>query len=157
MKANNETIYYSYVETPTGTLKIEATDRRIRSLTFASEAGPSFPNDLCEEAAEALRDYFSGKRRAFDLPLEKAASPFAEKVYEATKNIPFGEVRCYGEIARAVGSPSAARAVGRALSKNPHMIAVPCHRVVYKDGSVGHYAGGDEKKRALLAFERGVS
>lgn len=157
MKANNETMYYAFVETPAGVIKIEATDRTILSLTFVEDMGASHPNVLCEKAAAALHDYFSGKGRSFDLPLEKAASPFAEKVYEATKNIPFGEVRSYGEIARAVGSPGAARAVGRALAKNPHMIVVPCHRVVYEDGSVGHYAGGDEKKRALLAFERGVS
>lgn len=148
MKEKNETIYYSYVETPAGVIKIEATDRTIRSLTFVEDMGASHPNVLCEKAAAALRDYFSGKGRSFDLPLEKAASPFAEKVYEATKNIPFGEVLSYGEIARAVG---------RALAKNPHMIVVPCHRVVYASGEAGHYAGGDEKKRALLAFERGVS
>lgn len=157
MKANNETMYYSYVETPAGVVKIEATDRTILSLTFVEDMGASHPNVLCEKAAAALRDYFSGKGRSFDLPLEKAASPFAEKVYEAAKNIPFGEVLSYGEIARAVGSPGAARAVGRALAKNPHMIVVPCHRVVYASGEAGHYAGGDEKKRALLAFERGVS
>lgn len=157
MKANNESIYYSFVETPAGVMKIEATYRTIRSLTFVEDMGASHPNALCEKAAAALHDYFSGKGRSFDLPLEKAASPFAEKVYEATKNIPFGEVRSYGAIARAVGAPGAARAVGRALSKNPYIIVVPCHRVVYASGEAGHYAGGDEKKRALLAFERGVS
>ena len=150
-------IYRAFVETPVGTVKIEATDRAILSLIFVSERGPEFENALCEKACEALREYFSGKKKTFDLPLEKASSPFAEKVYAETKKIPFGETMSYGAIARAIGSPSAARAVGVALSKNPHMIAVPCHRVVYKDGSVGHYAGGDEKKRALLAFERGVS
>lgn len=157
MKAKNETMYYAFVQTPAGVMKIEATDRTILSLTFVEDMGVSHPNVLCEKVAAALHDYFSGKRRAFDLPLEKAASPFAEKVYEETKKIPFGEVRCYGEIARAVGSPGAARAVGRALAKNPHIIVVPCHRVVYASGEAGHYAGGDEKKRAILAFERGVS
>lgn len=157
MKAKNETVYFAYIDTPVGTIKIEATDRLILSLTFASEAGPSNPNARCEEAAEALRTYFSGKRKTFDLPLKEASSAFAKKVYAETKKIPFGETRCYADIARAVSSPGAARAVGVALSKNLHIIAVPCHRVVYKDGSVGHYAGGDEKKRALLAFERGVS
>lgn len=157
MKTKNETIYVAYIDTPVGGIKIEATDRLILSLTFASEVGPSNPNDLCEEAVQALRAYFSGKRKTFDLPLKEASSAFAKKVYAETKKIPFGERRCYADIARAVGSPGAARAVGVALSKNPHIIAVPCHRVVYKDGSVGHYAGGDEKKRALLAFERGVS
>lgn len=150
-------IYRAFVETPVGTIKIEATDRAILSLVFVSERGPAFKNALCEKACEALREYFSGKRKTFDLPLEKASSSFAEKVYAETKKIPFGETASYGAIARAIGSPGSARAVGAALSKNPHMIAVPCHRVVYKDGSVGHYAGGDEKKQALLAFERGVS
>lgn len=150
-------IYRAFVETPVGMIKIEATDRAILSLVFVSERGPAFKNALCEKACEALREYFSGKRKTFDLPLEKASSSFAEKVYAETKKIPFGETMSYGAIARAIGSPGSARAVGAALSKNPHMIAVPCHRVVYKDGSVGHYAGGDEKKQALLDFERGVS
>lgn len=150
-------IYRTFVETPVGMIKIEATDRAILSLVFVSERGPAFKNALCEKACEALREYFSGKRKTFDLPLEKTSSPFAEKVYAETKKIPFGETMSYGAIARAIGSPGSARAVGAALSKNPHMIAVPCHRVVYKDGSVGHYAGGDEKKQALLDFERGVS
>lgn len=151
------TIYRAFVETPVGTIKIEATDNAVLSLIFVDEAGPSDKNALCAEAEKALQAYFSGEKKPFDLPLDEASSPFAEKVYAETKKIPFGETASYGVIARAIGSPGAARAVGVALSKNPHMIAVPCHRVVYKDGSVGYYAGGDEKKQALLAFERGVS
>ena len=98
MKTKNETTYNAYIDTPVGAIKIEATDRLILSLTFAPEAGPSNPNDLCEEATEALRAYFSGKRKTFDLPLKEASSAFAKKVYAETKKIPFGERRCYGDI-----------------------------------------------------------
>ena len=81
-------IYRAFVETPVGTIKIEATDRAILSLVFVSERGPAFKNALCEKACEALREYFSGKRKTFDLPLEKASSSFAEKVYAETKKSP---------------------------------------------------------------------
>lgn len=88
MKTKNETIYVAYIDTPLGAIKIEATDRLIFSLTFASEAGPSNPNDLCEEAAEALRAYFSGKRKTFDLPLKEASSAFAKKSTPKRRKFP---------------------------------------------------------------------
>lgn len=152
-----EPIFEAFVETPVGRIKITADDERILSIDFTDDAPAACGNALCERAAEELREYFSGKRKTFDLPLKKAPSAFAQRVYEEAMKIPFGETASYGELARAAGSPGAARAVGTALSKNPHIIVVPCHRVIRQNGEPGRYTGGDEKKIALLAFEGAVS
>lgn len=152
-----EPIYEALVETPVGRIKITADDERILSIDFTDDASAACGNALCERAAEELREYFSGKRKTFDLPLKNAPSTFAQRVYDEAMKIPFGETASYGELARAAGSPGAARAVGTALSKNPHIIVVPCHRVIRQNGEPGRYTGGDEKKIALLAFEGAVS
>lgn len=151
-----EPIYEAFVETPVGRIKITADDERILSIDFTDDAPAAGGNALCERAAEELREYFSGKRKTFDLPLKKAPSAFAQRVYDEARKIPFGETASYGELARAAGFPGAARAVGTALSKNPHIIVVPCHRVIRQNGEPGRYTGGDEKKIALLAFEGAV-
>lgn len=151
-----EPIYNAFVETPVGRIKITADDELILSIDFTDDAPAAGGNELCERAAEELREYFSGKRKTFDLPLKKASSAFAQRIYEEAMKIPFGETASYGELARAAGSPGAARAVGTALSKNPHIIVVPCHRVIRQNGEPGRYTGGDEKKIALLAFEGAV-
>ena len=152
-----EPIFEAIVETPVGRIKITADDDVILSIDFTDDAPAASGHALCERAARELREYFSGKRKTFDLPLKKAASAFAQRVYDEARKIPFGETASYGELARSAGSPGGARAVGSALSKNPHIIVVPCHRVVYASGEPGHYTGGDEKKLALLAFEGAVS
>lgn len=152
-----EPIFEAFVETPVGRIKITADDDVILSIDFTDDAPAAGGNALCERAAEELREYFSGKRKTFDLPLKKAPSAFAQRIYEEAMKIPFGETASYGELARAAGSPGAARAVGTALSKNPHIIVVPCHRVIRQNGEPGRYTGGDEKKIALLAFEGAVS
>ena len=157
MKKKEHGLYASVIETPVGRIKITADDALILSIDFTDDAPVSSGNALCERAAEELREYFSGKRKTFDLPLKKAPSAFAQKVYDEARKIPFGETASYGELARAAGSPGAARAVGTALSKNPHIIVVPCHRVIRQNGEPGRYTGGDEKKIALLAFEGAVS
>ena len=156
MKKQKRNLYASVIETPVGKIKITADDALILSIDFTDDA-PAAGNALCERAAEELREYFSGKRKTFDLPLKKAPSAFAQRVYDEAMKIPFGETASYGELARAAGSPGAARAVGTALSKNPHIIVVPCHRVIRQNGEPGRYTGGDEKKIALLAFEGAVS
>lgn len=152
-----EPIFEAFVETPVGRIKITADDDVILSIDFTDDAPAAGGNALCERAAEELREYFSGKRKTFDLPLKNAPSTFAQRVYDEAMKIPFGETASYGELARAAGSPGAARAVGTALSKNPHIIVVPCHRVIRQNGEPGRYTGGDEKKIALLAFEGAVS
>jgi AraC family transcriptional regulator of adaptative response/methylated-DNA-[protein]-cysteine methyltransferase len=102
-----------------------------------------------------LREYFSGERRDFTVPLVYPGTPFQVKVWNALRAIPFGETISYEELARRVGSPAGQRAVGHANGQNPLAILIPCHRVVNKDGKLGGYGGGLWRKRLLLGLERG--
>lgn len=104
-----------------------------------------------------LGEYFSGARRTFDLKIFPIATEFGRRVLEATGRIPYGETVSYGEIAVAIGVPSAGRAVGRALAANPLPIVIPCHRVVGRDGSLVGFGGGLALKSWLLAHERGLA
>jgi len=101
----------------------------------------------------ALDAYFSGRAVAFDVPLAPTGTPFQRAVWTALRDIPFGATASYAEIARRIGRPRAVRAVGAANARNPIAIFVPCHRVIGSDGSLTGYAGGLERKRALLALE----
>jgi len=103
--------------------------------------------------AEALRAYFAGETRSFDLPVAPSGTPFQKRVWRELARIPYGETVTYGELARRVGRPGAARAVGRANATNPISLVLPCHRVVGSNGTLTGYAGGLERKRALLAHE----
>lgn len=112
---------------------------------------------LVRQALEQLTEYFLGKRRTFDVPLDQhALSDFARKVHQALVNVPYGSVVTYGELAALVGSPRAARAVGRVMSSNPFPLIVPCHRVVNVGGGIGQYsaANGARTKAWLIDFER---
>ncbi len=108
------------------------------------------------EAERQLEAYFSGKLLHFDLPLEPSGTEWQLSVWRALEDIGFGETRSYGDIARAVGKPTAARAVGSANHANPLPVVVPCHRVIGADGSLTGYGGGLDLKARLLAHERGV-
>jgi len=107
-----------------------------------------------ELTADQLAEYFAGKRREFDLPLAPRGTGFQEKVWRALLAIPFGETRSYGEIAKAIGRPSASRAVGAANGRNPISIIIPCHRVIGSTGELTGYGGGMDNKRWLLDHER---
>ena len=110
-----------------------------------------------QQALDQLAEYFSGKRRTFDVPLDNGPlSEFARKVHQALCTVPCGAVVTYGELAARAGSPRAARAVGRVMSSNPFPLLVPCHRVVNGDGSLGRYsaAHGTDSKAWLIDFER---
>jgi methylated-DNA-[protein]-cysteine S-methyltransferase len=102
-----------------------------------------------------LEEYFAGERRTFDVRLAPEGAPFEREVWRALEEIPYGETVSYGEIARRVGQPGAARAVGTANGRNPIAVIVPCHRVIGADGSLTGYGGGLERKRLLLELERG--
>lgn len=106
-------------------------------------------------AIEQFGAYFAGDLKTFDLPLAPNGSEFQLRVWAALRDIPYGETRTYGEIAAAIGSPKASRAVGLANGRNPIGIVVPCHRVIGADGSLTGYGGGIERKRALLDLEAG--
>ena len=107
-----------------------------------------------DEARRQLAAYFDGTRRDFELPLDwSLVGDFGRRVLGRTAAIPFGQVSTYGEVARAIGSPGAARATGNALGANPIPIVVPCHRVLAAGGALGGYTGGTERKEALLRIE----
>jgi len=142
---------------PVGWLTIEATDQGVMGIAFG-ERGPVQPavstlaRGHLEAAKKALADYFAGTPP--HLPaLDLQGSDFQRTVWRALLEIPFGEVRSYGELALALGRPGAARAVGAANGKNPVVILIPCHRVVAAQGRLGGYSGGLEVKRKLLAHE----
>jgi methylated-DNA-[protein]-cysteine S-methyltransferase len=106
-------------------------------------------------AARQLDAYFIGRLRTFDLPLAPAGTPFQQRVWSALRDIPFGETRSYGHLAKVIGKPSAMRAVGAANGRNPIAIVVPCHRVIGADGSLTGFGGGIERKKFLLGLEQG--
>lgn len=116
-------------------------------------APPTRPPVL-EEVRRQLREYFAGRRVAFHLPLDAAGTAWQTAVWSAMSAIPYGETVTYGEIARGLGRPSAARAVGHAAGQNPLPIVVPCHRVIGADGGLRGYGGGLDAKQRLLALER---
>ncbi|HEY1688476.1 MAG TPA: methylated-DNA--[protein]-cysteine S-methyltransferase [Solirubrobacteraceae bacterium] len=103
---------------------------------------------------EQLDAYFAGELDCFDLDLATVGSPFQERIWTALREIPYGQTATYGELAREIGHDGSARAAGMACGRNPIAIVVPCHRVVGASGSLTGYAGGIERKRALLAHER---
>jgi methylated-DNA-[protein]-cysteine S-methyltransferase len=119
--------------------------------------GPGWAEDAGDPvlgaAAAQLAGYFAGERRAFELPLAPVGTPFQREVWRRIWGVGYGRTSTYGELATALGRPAAARAVGAATGRNPLAILVPCHRVVGRDGSLTGYAGGLERKRALLGLE----
>lgn len=108
-------------------------------------------------AVRQLDEYFSGARRVFDFPIELYGTPFRLRVWRALTTIGYGEIMSYGELARRIGQPKAARAVGGAAHNNPVPIAVPCHRLVGSDGSLTGFACGLDMKAYLLRLEAGAS
>ena len=125
--------------------------------------GPAVGSSWAEDSlafgdvARQLDEYFAGMRATFDLPLAPAGTPFQRRVWAELASIPQGMTVTYGELARRVGHPGAARAVGAAVARNPISIVVPCHRVVGSDGTLTGYAGGVARKAFLLALERAAT
>lgn len=119
---------------------------------------PDPDTDAPHGAVRQLDEYFAGRRRTFELPLDwRFVDGFPKAALEATRRIPYGEVASYGEVAIMAGSPGAARAVGTACARTPFSIVVPVHRVVRADGSIGEYGGHPEVKHFLLDLENGVA
>lgn len=108
---------------------------------------------LSDECAIELELYSEGKLTSFSVPLRVVGSVFEQKVWQELNQIPYAQVRSYAQIAQNIENPRASRAVGTACSKNPILILIPCHRVVRSDGGLGGYAGGVERKAALLEIE----
>ncbi|WP_136248320.1 methylated-DNA--[protein]-cysteine S-methyltransferase [Halomonas borealis] len=139
-----------------GLIRLSACPDGLTEITFVMEAdAPAHPNAHTDQARAQLAEYFAGARQAFDLPLEPAGTDFQRRVWQALATIPFGETRCYAEIAEQLGCKGGQRAVGAANGKNPLSIVVPCHRVIGSDGRLTGYAGGIGRKQWLLAHEAG--
>jgi methylated-DNA-[protein]-cysteine S-methyltransferase len=106
-----------------------------------------------DDAVEQLDAYFAGELTEFDLELDLDGTAFNRQVWTALRDIPYGETRSYGDIARVIGSPGASRAVGAANGRNPIAIVIPCHRVIGASGALTGYGGGLDRKRQLLELE----
>lgn len=141
-------------------LLLAAGEAGVRLIEFRRERAldgvenPNYP--LLLKTAEQLRSYFAGELREFSLPLDPQGTEFQLRVWRQLETIPYGSTRSYSEIARAVGSPKAVRAVGAANGANPISIVVPCHRVIGSSGKLVGYGGGLPVKQRLLALERGA-
>ena len=145
-------------DSPVGPLTLVSDGERLVGLYFAGWSPPAgalrASDDLLTATARQLDAYFGGRLRRFDVPLGLAGTPFQQRVWSALRDIPFGETRSYGQLADAIGKPSAMRAVGAANGRNPISIVVPCHRVIGADGSLTGFGGGIERKKFLLALEQ---
>lgn len=167
---------YATLDSPLGTLLLASTPAGLACVAYVDDtperdqravlarlAGRVSPRilhvpRLLDEPRRELDEYFAGRRRSFELALDLTGlTEFARRVLAAAAAIPYGEVATYMEVARGAGSPRGARAAGNALGSNPLPIVLPCHRVLHAGGGLGGYTGGLDRKRALLAIERGQS
>ncbi len=162
--AEREPIYFAKQSSLVGELTIAASAQGLVALHFDDGKLPGVfdgkkmqwiesPEKVAAYAVE-LEEYFAGTRRQFTMPLDLRGTDFQKRCWKALLNIPYGETQSYADIARAVGSPRAYRAVGMANHYNPVAIVVPCHRVIASDGTLGGYGGGLDCKQKLLQLER---
>jgi methylated-DNA-[protein]-cysteine S-methyltransferase len=152
-------MHFAYVETPVGKLLLASDEVGLRHIAFAE--GDETPrqgwlpdSSKFEEAVRQIHDYFAGRLKVFGLPLAPQGTPFQQKVWEVVRAIPYGRTVTYADLARKLGKPTAARAVGAANACNPLPIVIPCHRVVGSNGELTGYIGGLEIKRKLLRLEQ---
>jgi methylated-DNA-[protein]-cysteine S-methyltransferase len=156
------TTFYTTFESPVGPLLLMSDGTSLTGVhTDNDKHRPAVrPDWICDDSVAPfaqtiaqLRAYFDGALTGFDLPLAPQGTEFQMTVWRELCNIPFGETISYAELARRIGRPTASRAVGHSNARNPISIIVPCHRVIGADQSLTGYAGGLERKRALLALE----
>ncbi|WP_109476798.1 bifunctional DNA-binding transcriptional regulator/O6-methylguanine-DNA methyltransferase Ada [Paraburkholderia sp. C35] len=160
-------VHYASAQTSLGLVLVATTEKGICKIAFGDEPAALIDDLRAEFASAELIDdperlapfieqidgYLRGKRQRFDLPLDIAATAFQQRVWEALRRIPYGETRSYSQIAEAVGSPRAVRAVANACASNPVALAIPCHRVVHKDGALAGYRWGTARKSVILDTE----
>ena len=162
----NTIVRFDFVDSPLGRVRITAVHEGLTSISFDGDRyappqdpawvrDPAFP--AVRRAAAQLTAYFAGARKVFELPLAPSGTPFQRVVWDAISTVPAGVTISYAELARRAGHPGSARAAGAATGRNPLAIVVPCHRIVGADGSLTGYAGGLDRKRALLALEQDVA
>ena len=155
---------YDTFESPYGEIMVAASERGLTGVYFNrqkyqprrdAEWKPDPKHPVLKAAKKQLKEYFAGKRREFELPLDPAGTAFQRSVWKAIARVPYGKTISYGELAKRSGFPEGPRAAGAATGRNPIGIVVPCHRIVGANGSLTGYAGGLDRKRALLQLEAG--
>jgi methylated-DNA-[protein]-cysteine S-methyltransferase len=157
------TMLFSTIDSPLGELLLLGDGRALHGLHMLTGRRPPRIDPRWARRDEAfaavrtqLAEYFAGARREFNLPLVLDGGEFERQVWQALLEVGYGETVSYGHIARAIGRPTASRAVGLANGRNPIAVIVPCHRVIGADGTLTGYGGGLERKRLLLELEGGV-
>lgn len=153
--------FYKSTSSPIGDLIIRTTDTGISGIWFVEHHKPqgeigqeAVNHPLLLQAETQLEEYFTGKRKAFDLPLFQSGTEFQLLVWQGLTQINYGALKSYSDLAEQIGHPKAVRAVGMTNGKNPISIVVPCHRVVGKNGRLTGYAGGLERKQWLIQHEQ---
>lgn len=157
-------MFFEHFDTPIGTLTLAADADGLRHIEFPDNRHPvdregwipgarGAAADVLRAAREQLREYFEGRRRAFDLPLRPQGTAFQMDVWRTLATIPWGATWSYRDLARTIGKPGAVRAVGAANGRNPLPIVLPCHRVIGADGTLTGFGGGLPIKAALLRLE----
>jgi methylated-DNA-[protein]-cysteine S-methyltransferase len=161
------TTRFTEMESPIGSLLVRGTalgltglfmDKHRHGPDAAEQLGWQRDDASFKEARAQLTDYFAGRRKTFDLAIDRESlggTPFQRSVWSELEKIPYGVTISYGELARRIGNQNAVRAVGLANGRNPLSIVVPCHRVIGANGTLTGYGGGLERKRWLLDFEQG--
>jgi methylated-DNA-[protein]-cysteine S-methyltransferase len=161
-----ETRYFTKeIQSPVGTLKLLASEAGLAAVLWENDKpnrvrlNPQVPdngNPFIAAAEKQIAEYFSGRRKSFDVKLDFKGTAFQKQVWQALLEIPYGETRSYAEIARRIHRPKAVRAVGAANGKNPLSIIAPCHRVIGASGALTGFAGGLKSKAFLLELEAKV-
>ena len=160
---STERYYSKLLPSPVGVLKLVASDAGLAAILWENDDPRRVRlNSVIEdenhpillETERQLGEYFAGRRRSFSLPLDFKGTPFQRRVWSALLTIPYGETRTYADVARAIGQPRAVRAVANACASNPVALAIPCHRVIGKDGAIAGYRWGAPRKEVLLETER---
>ena len=154
------TLSYKEMDSPVGKLRLVAGEKALVGILWENngrakldEARFDPRHPILLEAERQLGEYFAGERTRFNLPLDPRGSEFQKRVWQALKRIPYGKTRSYLDLAKAIGSPKACRAVGAANGRNPLPVVVPCHRVIGANGKLTGFAGGLKIKATLLAHE----
>jgi len=155
---------YEYWSSPLGEMLLAASSQGLtriefkdclseKTLLLLKENYQLGSNSLIEQTKKELQEYYKGERLDFDLPIDVTGTEFQEQVWQTLQTIPYGLTWSYEDLAQALKKPKAMRAVGSANGRNPVSILVPCHRVIAKSGGLGGYAGGLDRKKALLHLE----
>ncbi len=147
----------SKINSPVGDLYLTASRKGLQGIYWKKQpvemAKSSKDSRILAQAAKELTEYFKGRRKNFQVPLDMQGTPFQKSVWEQLRRIPYGKTCSYADVAKKIKNAKAMRAVGSANGRNPVCIIVPCHRVIAADGSIGGYAGGLSMKRKLLSLE----